>query len=69
MTNTAGKLRAAADCIDDARTDLEYGDLDDDVEEIQGQIERADEIMQTLDDSLRELASLEAVVAGVDDDQ
>ena len=45
MSDAAGNLRAAADYIDDARTYLEQGDLGAEVDEIQKQIERADDVV------------------------
>ena len=68
MSDAAGNLRAAADYIDDARTYLEQGDLGAEVDEIQEQIERADDVMQTLDESLREMAILEVVTTEAESD-
>lgn len=57
--NVDDHLRAAADCIDDARTDLSYGDLESDDEAINTHIESVDSSLSDIEELLRELAILE----------
>lgn len=66
-TGGAGELRAAADCLDDARTDLKYGDLDLPAEEIEAIAERIDAQVAELETTLRELAAI-AEVNGLEGD-
>lgn len=64
MSDASAQLRAAADCIDDARTDLEYGDLDvdaEDTEEIEAIVEEVDGVLGDLIGTVRQTALLAEV--------
>ena len=54
--NDFGQLRAAADSLDDARTDTEYGDIDMPSDELQGIVEEIDEQIGELESTLRKVA-------------
>lgn len=57
----AEQIRAAADSLDDARTDLRYGDLDIDGAEIEEIVLRIDGQLSELEDTLRQVAILAEV--------
>lgn len=61
--DVSGLLRAAADSIDDARTDLDYGDLESDDEAISVHIDSVDTSLSDIEEVLRELAILEELSA------
>lgn len=53
-----GRLRSAADHIDDARTDLDYGDIDIEDGEKAEMVEETDEILAHLESQLRTISML-----------
>ncbi|MFC6765452.1 hypothetical protein [Natrinema soli] len=58
MSSPADHLRSAADYIDNARTDLDYGDLEMPGDELQRQVAGLDDVAHDLEDTLREIAIL-----------
>jgi hypothetical protein len=56
-----GRIRAAADTLDDARTDLRYGDLDIDDTEVEEMVARIDGQIRQLERTLREVSVLTEV--------
>lgn len=69
MSSPADRLRSAADHIDDARTDLEYGDLEMTTEELEEQVTGIDDITGDLVSTLREIAILEETEAEAMNDE
>jgi hypothetical protein len=64
----AAQMRVAADSIDDARTDLEYGSLDSGQEQVDETVAKIDSTLADLEEALLTLATLDAVAGGVDDE-
>lgn len=55
MSDAGDALRSAADSLEDARTDLEYGDLDAPLREIEAIASQHDDILGDLTETLREV--------------
>ena len=64
-----GRIRAAADTLNDARTDLRYGDLDIDDTEVEEMVARIDGQIRQLKRTLREVSVLAEVHEEDSDDQ
>lgn len=69
MSETHGSLRSAADHLDDARTDLAYGDLEGPSEEHTAIIENMDEALMELESTMKQLAVLIEATEEVDPDE
>ncbi|WP_141551654.1 hypothetical protein [Natrinema sp. CBA1119] len=61
MSSPADHLRSAVDSINDARIDLDHGDLEVPDDELQRQVAGLDDVAHDLEDTLREIAILAEV--------